>query len=146
MANCFHKCIFQIKNKTPILLQIPLICFFKGFSGSSHLWETKDRWRWIHWNGILDRNESRYIKRSPSESKQQSPRSTCESLKRGADERWAHGRVRIGCDGGDGRAAFSDLQTEELPLQQAQVVEDLVQQNHTFILFLKDGKNKQQTV
>lgn len=48
-------------KKTRILLQIPLICFFKGFSGSSHLWETIDRWRLIHWNGILDWNESTYI-------------------------------------------------------------------------------------
>lgn len=81
-----------------------------------------------------------------TESKQQSPRSTCESLKCGADEQCAHRRVRIGCDGGDGGAGFSDLQTEELPLQQAQVVKDLVQQNHTFILFLKEANNKQQTV
>lgn len=81
-----------------------------------------------------------------SESKQQSPRSTCESLKCGADEQRAHGRVRIGCDGGDGCAGLSDLQAEELPLQQAQVVVYLIQQNHAFILFLKDGSNNKQCI
>lgn len=53
--------------------------------------------------------------------------------------------MRVGGDGSDGRAGFSDLQAEELPLQQAQVVKDLVQQNHAFILFLKDANNKQKT-
>lgn len=58
-------------------------------------------------------------------------------------EQRAHRRERVGCDGGDGCAAFSDLQAEELPLLQAQVVAHLVQENHTFILLLKDGNDKQ---
>lgn len=53
--------------------------------------------------------------------------------------------MHVGCEGGDGRAGFSDLQTEELPLQQAQVAEDVVQQNNTFILLLNDGNNTQKT-
>lgn len=53
----------------------------------------------------------------------------------------AHRRVCVGCDGGDGRAGVSELQTEELPLQQAQVVTYQVQQYHTFILLLKGRNN-----
>lgn len=60
-----------------------------------------------------------------------------------ADEQRAHGRVCIGCDCGDGCVGFSDLQTEELPLLQTQVVAHLVQQNHAFILLLKDGNKRQ---
>lgn len=54
----------------------------------------------------------------------------------------AHGRVCVGSDGNNGRAGFSDLQIEELPLLQAQVVTYQVQQNHAFILLLQEANNK----
>lgn len=118
---------------------IPFICFFKGFSGSNHLWERNSL-------SITTKRKSIYVStrcgyRRPNNN-QQVQFITISEPKCAADEQWAHSGVSIGCDWGDGGAGLSDLQTEELPPLQAQVVTYLVQQNHSFILLLKETQTE----